>query len=60
MTSFEFSNCAIKNEEKPSSFVQFENENEVITIDKYEQITICCLFSVLKYNIYQTGKGVEC
>ena len=32
MTSFEFSNCVKKNEAKLSSSVQFENENDVITM----------------------------
>ena len=29
MTSFEFLSCVQKNEHKPSSSVQFENENDV-------------------------------
>ena len=32
VTSFEFSNCEKENEAKLSSSVQFENENDVITM----------------------------
>ena len=60
MTSFEFSNCVLKNEEKPCSSVQSENENDIILRNKYEKITTSYLLSILEYHIHKTRKGIAC
>ena len=41
---------------KPSFSVKFENENDVTCTkcNKYEQIMLSCLLSVLEYNIHLT------
>ena len=63
MTPFESSNCVEKNEVKPSSLVQFENDNNGNSCnkypDKYEQITTSHLLSVLECNNTQTSKGID-
>ena len=46
--SSEFSNCALKNEGKLSSSVQFEND--VKPMQQYEQITTSDLLSVLEHT----------
>ena len=54
VTSFEFLDCVLKTRRKPSSSLQFENENDVTpsVINMNKQITLSYLLSVLEYNIH--------
>ena len=58
MISFEFSNCILENEVKLNSSVQFEDPNEVIPCNKFEQITLL-IFYGFKYDKHKTVKNVD-